>query len=98
MFVAGPSEPPVDGRYNILLLGGDAGPDRDGLRPDSISVVSVDAETGQAVTIGLPRNLESVPFAEGSPLADAYPEGYGPSTAARSTTACSTRSTPRASS
>ena len=68
---------PIDGRYNFLLLGGDAGPDRDGLRPDSITVVSVDAETGQAVTIGLPRNLQDVPFDEGSPLAEAYPEGYG---------------------
>jgi LCP family protein required for cell wall assembly len=58
-------------------LGGDAGPDRDGLRPDSITVVSIDAETGQAVTIGLPRNLEDVPFDEDSPLASAYPEGYG---------------------
>lgn len=77
VFVAGPSEPPIDGRYNVLLLGGDAGPDRDGLRPDSITVVSVDAETGQAVTIGLPRNLEDVPFDEGSPLAEVYPEGYG---------------------
>ncbi|SFR86284.1 transcriptional attenuator, LytR family [Agromyces sp. CF514] len=77
VFVAGPSEPPVDGRYNILLLGGDAGPDRDGLRPDSIRVMSIDAETGQAVTIGLPRNMEDVPFNEDSPLHDLYPEGYG---------------------
>jgi LCP family protein required for cell wall assembly len=77
VFAAGPSEPPIDGRYNFLLLGGDAGPDRDGLRPDSITVVSVDAETGQAVTIGLPRNMEDVPFPEGTPLAEAYPEGYG---------------------
>lgn len=76
VFVAGPTEPPVDGRYNILLLGGDAGPDRDGLRPDSISVVSIDAETGQATMIGLPRDLESFPFSAG-PLADLYPEGYG---------------------
>jgi polyisoprenyl-teichoic acid--peptidoglycan teichoic acid transferase len=77
VFVAGPSEPPIDGKYNFLLLGGDAGPDRDGLRPDSISVVSVDAATGQAVTIGLPRNMVDVPFDEGSPLAEVYPEGYG---------------------
>ncbi|WP_241986527.1 LCP family protein [Cryobacterium fucosi] len=76
VFVAGPTEPPVDGRYNIMLLGGDAGPDRDGLRPDSISVVSIDAESGQASMIGLPRNLEDVPFSPG-PLADLYPEGYG---------------------
>ncbi|WP_157001516.1 LCP family protein [Agromyces laixinhei] len=77
VFVAAPSKEPVDGKYNFLLLGGDAGPDRDGLRPDSITVVSVDVETGQAVTIGLPRNMEDVPFPEGSPLAELYPEGYG---------------------
>ena len=77
VFVAGPTEPPIDGKYNFLLLGGDAGPDRDGLRPDSITVVSVDATTGQAVTIGLPRNMEDVPFNEDSPLAAVYPEGYG---------------------
>ncbi|WP_233198106.1 LCP family protein [Cryobacterium sp. Y50] len=77
VFVAGPSEPPVDGRYNILLLGGDAGADRDGLRPDSLSVVSLDATTGQATTISLPRNLEDVPFSAGSSLGALYPEGYG---------------------
>jgi len=77
VFVAGPSQPPVDGRYNILLLGGDAGADRDGLRPDSISVVSIDATTGQATTISLPRNLEKVPFSAGSSLGALYPDGYG---------------------
>ncbi|MBB2965437.1 LCP family protein [Leifsonia aquatica] len=77
IFSAGPSEPPVDGRYNIMLLGGDAGPDRDGLRPDSMSVVSIDASTGKAVTIGLPRDLDPVPFPEKSPLHTLYPDGYG---------------------
>lgn len=77
VFVAGPSEPPIDGRYNILLLGGDAGPDRDGLRPDSMSVVSIDAESGQATIIGLPRDLVDFPFPDDSPLAAIYPEGYG---------------------
>ena len=77
VFVAGPSEPPVDGRYNVLLLGGDAGADRDGLRPDSLSVVSIDATTGQATTISLPRNLEDAPFSSGSSLGALYPEGYG---------------------
>lgn len=77
IFSAGPSQPPVDGRYNIMLLGGDAGPDRDGLRPDSMSIVSIDANTGQAVTIGLPRNLNPVPFPAASPLHQEYPQGYG---------------------
>jgi len=77
VFTAGPSEPPVDGRYNILLLGGDAGADREGLRPDSISVVSIEASTGKATTISLPRNLENVPFSAGSALGELYPAGYG---------------------
>jgi polyisoprenyl-teichoic acid--peptidoglycan teichoic acid transferase len=77
VFAATPPEPPVDGRYNIMLLGADAGPDREGLRPDSITVVSIDATTGAATMIGLPRNLESVPFSEGSPLQAKYPNGYG---------------------
>lgn len=76
-FVNAAPEPPIDGRYNIMLLGGDAGPDRTGLRPDSISVVSIDAATGEATTIGLPRNMEKIPFVEGSPMAEKYPNGYG---------------------
>jgi LCP family protein required for cell wall assembly len=68
--------PPVNGRYNVLLLGGDAGPDRLGLRPDSISVVSVDAATGATTMIGIPRNMQRVPFVSGSPLYGPYPNGY----------------------
>ncbi|CAD5993102.1 LCP family protein [Agreia sp. COWG] len=60
--------PPVNGRYNILLLGGDAGADRDGLRPDSMTVVSIEADTGRATMIGIPRDLQQVPFPKGSPL------------------------------
>jgi LCP family protein required for cell wall assembly len=62
------AEPPVDGRYNILLLGGDAGADRDGLRPDSITVVSIEADSGRATMIGVPRDLQQVPFPSDSPL------------------------------
>lgn len=66
----------VDGRVNVLLLGGDAGEGRVGLRPDSISVVSVDPETGESIIIGVPRNLEQAPFAAGSPLYGPFPNGY----------------------
>jgi LCP family protein required for cell wall assembly len=76
IFDSGDYVPPVDGRYNILLLGGDAGPDRTGLRPDSISVASVDATTGATVMIGIPRNLERARFSEGSPLYGPFPNGY----------------------
>jgi len=54
---------PVNGRYNILLVGGDAGPDRTGLRPDSTSVASIDATTGATTIIGIPRNMEHIQFA-----------------------------------
>jgi LCP family protein required for cell wall assembly len=77
VFAGSTIEDPIDGRYNILLLGGDAGPDREGLRPDSISVVSVEASTGKATIIGIPRNLEHVPFVATSPMAALYPNGYG---------------------
>jgi LCP family protein required for cell wall assembly len=77
VFAASPPEPPIDGRYNILLLGGDAGPDREGMRPDSVSVVSIEDATGKVTTLGLPRDLTDIPFSEGSPMREKYPDGYG---------------------
>jgi len=67
---------PVDGRYNILLMGGDAARSRFGLRPDSISVLSIDAVTGETVNIGIPRNLQKAPFSADSPMLKVYPQGY----------------------
>ena len=67
---------PVDGRYNIMLLGADSGRDRFGIRPDSISVVSIDAATGKTVNIGIPRNLQHVGFSAGSPMLTVYPNGW----------------------
>lgn len=67
---------PHEGRYNVLLLGADSGDDREGMRPDSINVVSIDADTGRAVIVGLPRNLEDVPFPKGSVMAEEFPQGF----------------------
>jgi LCP family protein required for cell wall assembly len=67
---------PEAGRYNILLLGSDAGGDRFGVRPDAISVVSIDATTGKTVTISIPRNLQKAPFSSDSPLWSVYPNGW----------------------
>ena len=67
---------PANGRYNILLLGSDSGDDRFGLRPDSISVVSIDATTGKTVNIGIPRNMQRVSFSSGSPMLQVYPDGW----------------------
>lgn len=67
---------PLQGRYNVLLIGSDAGANRDGIRPDSLVVVSVDAEDGEPVLISLPRNLQNVPFRDDSPMSQVYPFGY----------------------
>ncbi|MEN9713777.1 MAG: hypothetical protein RLZZ164_441 [Actinomycetota bacterium] len=67
---------PENGRYNIMLLGGDSGKDRFGLRPDSIAVMSIDAATGKAVNINIPRNMQRVSFVSGSPMLKVYPNGW----------------------
>lgn len=80
---SGPSVEPSDGYYNILLLGADSGDGRDSMRFDSISVVSVNADTGAVTITGIPRELPSAPFSEGSPMQELYPngfEGHGSST------------------
>lgn len=61
---------------NVLLLGGDGGVGRDGIRPDTIILASVDTATGRTVLLSLPRNLQRVPFPEDSPLDELYPEGF----------------------
>jgi len=76
MFTDGVATGAHDGRYNILLLGGDSGADRWGLRPDSLSVASVDAETGETVLFGLPRNMLNFPFPAGSIMHEQFPGGY----------------------
>ncbi len=63
-------------RVNVLLLGGDGGEGREGVRTDTVIVASVDTETGDTTLFSLPRNLEDLPFPEDSPLAQAYPDGF----------------------
>ena len=71
----GPAVAPVDGYYNILLLGADSGEGRDSMRYDSISVVSVNADTGAVTIFGIPRDMPYAPFAPG-PMQDLYPDGH----------------------
>ena len=66
---SGPSVPPSDGYYNILLLGADSGEGRDSMRFDSISVVSVNATTGATTITGIPRDMPNAPFSAG-PMQD----------------------------
>ena len=76
MFGSGDASGAHDGRYNVLLLGGDSGADRWGLRPDSITIASIDADTGRTVLISLPRNMQNFPFAKGSVMREQFPDGF----------------------
>ncbi|CAN5848661.1 hypothetical protein BH18ACT7_BH18ACT7_05330 [soil metagenome] len=62
-------------RVNLLLLGGDGGRGRDGVRTDTVILASVDTETGDTVLFSLPRNLQNLPFPPG-PLREVYPNGF----------------------
>ena len=76
MFGGGDAVGAHAGRYNVLLMGGDSGAGRWGLRPDSMTVASVDADTGKTVLISLPRNMQNFPFAEGSVMHEQFPDGF----------------------
>ena len=76
MFGNGAAVDAHHGRYNVLLMGGDSGAGRWGLRPDSMTVASIDAETGKTVLISLPRNMQNFPFVEGSVMAKQFPDGF----------------------
>jgi hypothetical protein len=81
----GPDLPP---RLNILLLGSDAGPDRHGLRTDTMIVASVDTRTADTILLALPRNIQDAPFPRGHRRQPGSPTA---------TPACSTTSTATAS-
>ena len=76
MFGSGAASDASHGRYNVLLLGGDSGIDRWGLRPDSLTIASIDEENGKTVLISLPRNMTNFPFAPGSVMEEQFPDGY----------------------
>lgn len=63
-------------RINILLMGGDSGPDRVGIRPDTMILASINTHTGDTLLISLPRNLQHVPFPSGTPQAAQFPNGF----------------------
>jgi LCP family protein required for cell wall assembly len=63
-------------RVNVLLIGADTGTGREGTRPDTLVVASIDTRTGGTVLFSLPRNLQRVPFPAGSRAAAAYPGGF----------------------
>ena len=75
LFPTGEAAAASDGRLNVLLLGADAAEGREGVRPDSVNVVSIDVRSGRPVLISLPRNLEQARFAEDSAAAAEFPAG-----------------------
>ena len=50
------------GRYNVLLMGSDAGVGRVGVRTDTMIVASIDIETGWMALFSVPRNLADMPL------------------------------------
>lgn len=65
-----------DGRLNVLLIGGDAGPGRFGLRTDTMILLTVDLKTARAAMFGIPRNFLNVPLP--APYAASYRGGVFP--------------------
>jgi len=63
-----PWRPFGEDRLNVLILGGDAGPGRPGLRTDTMIVASVDPVTGDAALFGIPRNFGGFTFSDGTPF------------------------------
>jgi LCP family protein required for cell wall assembly len=61
-------------RINVLLLGGDGGKDRTGIRTDSMTVASIDTKTGNTVLLSLPRSLQKFPVPQR--LQSKWPYGY----------------------
>jgi LCP family protein required for cell wall assembly len=61
-------------RLNVLLLGGDGGQDRTGIRTDSMTVASIDTKTGDTILFGLPRSLQR--FSMPPRLQSRWPNGY----------------------
>jgi polyisoprenyl-teichoic acid--peptidoglycan teichoic acid transferase len=63
-------------RVNVLLLGGDGDVGRDGIRTDTVILLSTDTETGRSVMFSLPRNMMNAQFPQDSPLHELYPSGF----------------------
>ena len=80
---AAPTAPPTtiatwdgDERLTILLLGGDGGFDRSGVRTDTIIALSIKVATGDAVAFSIPRNWQRMQYPLGTPAAERFPNGY----------------------
>jgi LCP family protein required for cell wall assembly len=60
----------------ILMLGGDAGPGRPGLRTDTMMLLSVHRPSGRAALISVPRDLRRLLFPPGSAMEAWFQYGF----------------------
>jgi LCP family protein required for cell wall assembly len=76
--IATSGDAPWDGkdRLNILLIGGDFGEGRTGIRTDTMITISIDPTTGETAMFSVPRNWTQSPLPEGMGVWDCncYPE------------------------
>jgi anionic cell wall polymer biosynthesis LytR-Cps2A-Psr (LCP) family protein len=63
-------------QVNVLLLGGDGGVGRTGIRTDSVILLSMNTQSGKAVMFSLPRNMMNAQFPADSPLHEVFPDGF----------------------
>jgi LCP family protein required for cell wall assembly len=75
-FVIRPARLADGTRWNVLVVGGDAGPGRWGVRADTMMLLSTDVRSGDMVLFSIPRNLWGLPFPAGSPAAGYWPDGF----------------------
>ena len=62
--------------HTVLLLGGDAGPGRYGLRTDTMMLFSLHEPSGRAALISIPRDMKRLLFPPDSALGQRFPYGY----------------------
>jgi LCP family protein required for cell wall assembly len=60
-----PSPPPTLGRFTVLLLGVDSGPNRSEALTDTMIVASLDPIAGAVSMVSVPRDMVDVPLADG---------------------------------
>ncbi len=60
-----PSPPPTLGRFTVLLLGVDSGPNRSEALTDTMIVASLDPIAGAVSMVSVPRDTVDVPLADG---------------------------------
>ncbi len=62
--------------WNVLLIGGDAGPGRSGLRTDTMMLFSLHLPSGRAALVSIPRDLRRIRFPPSSALGQRFAWGF----------------------